>query len=119
MSPAERAASYPALAPDIRNNDHDVTISVSLQRDEPAQQTTPPLTLLITRDRNLRCGSIMSKRGLDPVLAAELRVRTPLSATSITPFSMGTFSLVVVYALETASQAELTKGKLLTRETTF
>lgn len=53
VSPAERAASYPALAPDIRNNDHDVTANVSPQSDGPAQQTTPtppppPPQLIIT-----------------------------------------------------------------------
>lgn len=44
VSPAERAASYPALAPDIRNNDHDVTANVSPQSDGPAQQTTANYT---------------------------------------------------------------------------
>lgn len=46
--------------------------------------------------RTLLCGSIMSKRGLDPVDAAAPRVRTPLSAASITPLSKGTLSLVLV-----------------------
>ncbi|KAK9519065.1 hypothetical protein VZT92_021818 [Zoarces viviparus] len=43
--PAERAASYPALAPDIRNNDHDVTRSIdsAFSRSGPstAKSTTP------------------------------------------------------------------------------
>ncbi|TNN46603.1 hypothetical protein EYF80_043190 [Liparis tanakae] len=38
----------------------------------------------------------MPKSGFDPVVAAAPRVRTPLSATSITPFSKGTQSLVLL-----------------------
>lgn len=51
---------------------------------------------ILHREKNLRCGSIMSRRGLDPVEAAADSVRTPLSATSITPFSKGTLSLVLL-----------------------
>lgn len=48
------------------------------------------------RQKNLRCGSMMSSRGLDPVLAAAPSVRTPLSAAFITPFSKGKLSLVLL-----------------------
>lgn len=49
-----------------------------------------------SRRKNLRWGSKMSSRGLDPVLAAAPSVRTPLSAASITPFSIGKLSLVLL-----------------------
>lgn len=54
------------------------------------------VSLQLVQRENLRCGSMMPIRGLDPVLAAAPRVRTPLSATSITPFSKGKLSLVLV-----------------------
>lgn len=47
-------------------------------------------------EKDLRCGSIMSMIGLEPTAAAAPRVRTPDSAASITPFSSGTLSLVLL-----------------------
>ncbi|KAG7235700.1 hypothetical protein INR49_002330 [Caranx melampygus] len=49
MSPAERAASYPALALGIRNNDHDVILSIKA-RPIPLLTIWPilvPMTVLI------------------------------------------------------------------------